>query len=113
MLRGMSARQLADWSAYYSVQPRGDERADRHAALICAMVFNAAELIRAGKTNFRFKPEDFLLVFGQHAKVKEGSKKPAAPKPVNAVGSHLKMAARMWASVMNAEMKRESKRKRR
>lgn len=39
----MSAADLAKWRTWYDLEPRGDERADYHAALIAMAVWAQAE----------------------------------------------------------------------
>lgn len=100
----MSARQYADWKAHYAKEPRGERREDFRAASICATMLNAAELMRSGRTKFRFTADQFLLVFGvKKPQVKE-EKKPVADF------SQMKMAARMWAAAVNADEKKAAER---
>lgn len=53
----VSARELADWGAYWSVEPWGAERDNIHAGIVAAMVFN----VHRGKDAEPRKFEDFLL----------------------------------------------------
>jgi hypothetical protein len=41
-LAGLTARDLEIWRAWYDLEPRGDERADYHAALVAAAVDRSA-----------------------------------------------------------------------
>lgn len=41
MLESMSSRLLAEWMAYYQMEPFGDELIDTHLARIAALLFNA------------------------------------------------------------------------
>lgn len=36
----LTARQLADWEAYYGVEPFGDERADLRAGIVACTIAN-------------------------------------------------------------------------
>jgi hypothetical protein len=55
----ISAREFAEWMAYYHRSPWGGERADYAAALICSTVANVS-----GRTKKQLKPEDFKPNYG-------------------------------------------------
>lgn len=52
-----SAREMRDWSYFYSVEPWGAERDNMHAGIITAMVFNTS---RSRDTDAR-SYTDFML----------------------------------------------------
>lgn len=56
----MPAAQFAEWLAYYSVEPFGEERADLRNAILCRLVANALR----GKGR-RAEVEDFMPKFGR------------------------------------------------
>tara|TARA_R110001606_G_scaffold395627_1_gene568231 strand:- start:14266 stop:14553 length:288 start_codon:yes stop_codon:yes gene_type:complete len=57
----LSARELSEWMAYYSVEPFGTQREDYRAGLIAATVANCAG---AGKKR-TLQPTDFIPIFVQ------------------------------------------------
>lgn len=60
-MRRLSARQLAGWQAYYSLEPFGDERADLRSARICQVL---AEINRDKKRRSKpFTIQDFMPDF--------------------------------------------------
>jgi hypothetical protein len=52
----MSARRLAEWQAYCSLEPFGPPAAHWQVALVAATIANA----NRGKNQKAFKPEDFM-----------------------------------------------------
>lgn len=54
----MSAPELTDWIAYSRIDPFGNERADLHAAMILAMLYN----INRGNLEAK-SPSDFMPNF--------------------------------------------------
>lgn len=54
----MPAAELAEWMAYASLEPFGEERADLRSAIVCATVANAS--VSAADRRRPFLPEDFL-----------------------------------------------------
>lgn len=54
----LDARELAEWRAYYQLEPLGEERADLRMARICAVLANT----HSSKQTFELT--DFLFDFG-------------------------------------------------
>lgn len=40
LLRSLTAREYAEWQAFYTVDPFGDQRADLRAGIVCATMSN-------------------------------------------------------------------------
>jgi len=59
LLKTIDARELAEWQAYYNIEPFGEERDDLRAAMICCTLAN----INRGKNQPAYKLDDFLLRF--------------------------------------------------
>lgn len=57
MLAGMTGRQVAEWRAYYQIEPFGEYRADLRSAIIASTFANCF-------SRKRFKVEDFMPEFG-------------------------------------------------
>lgn len=57
----ISAREFAEWMAYYTLEPWGQERADLRAGIIASTVANANR--DAKKRRQPFKPQDFMPAF--------------------------------------------------
>lgn len=55
----ISAREFAEWMAYYVREPWGGDRDDNAAAIIAATVANSS-----GRAPRVFKPADFLPKYG-------------------------------------------------
>lgn len=61
LLDSMSGRELAEWMAYYQVEPFGDVRGDLQAAMITAMIANVN---RDQKKHPKpYQPEEFMPKF--------------------------------------------------
>lgn len=61
----MNGRQVAEWEAYYQIEPFGEYQAFWRAGLIASMIANALR----GKGQTVLKPEDFIPRFkGQRQK---------------------------------------------
>jgi hypothetical protein len=56
MLRGMTAYGLAEWMAYFELEPWGEERADLRAGIVASTLAN---IHRSDKTR-AFSPLDFM-----------------------------------------------------
>lgn len=56
LLNSLTSRQLAEWMAYYAVDPFGDQRGDLQAGIIAATVSNRWR----GKNEAPAKPVDFM-----------------------------------------------------
>lgn len=60
MLGRLTSEQFAEWMAYYSLEPFGEERADFRAGIIASEIVNMA-----GKASKRtVAPKDFMPKFG-------------------------------------------------
>ena len=59
LLARVSARELSEWQAYYTLEPWGEERDDLRAGIIASVVANVHRS-KGGKT---WKPSDFVLEF--------------------------------------------------
>lgn len=57
LLSRMDSRELAEWMAYYSVEPFGDTAADVRNALLCSLLAN----IWRGKGQRVYRIGDFTL----------------------------------------------------
>jgi hypothetical protein len=56
----LSSREIAEWIAYYQIEPFGEERADLRAAIIACVIANAN---RDSKEHPQpFSPADFMVV---------------------------------------------------
>jgi hypothetical protein len=63
LLHRISSRELAEWQAYFRLEPFGEERADLRAAIIAATVANTARDPKRRRRPFR--PEEFMPRFGR------------------------------------------------
>lgn len=82
MLARVDARELAEWEAYYSLDPWGQDRADLRAGTIAAVVANS----RAAGGGF--KPSDFMPKY--------------MPSPEQ-TENDMKAACQAWAAAANRE----------
>jgi len=57
----LTARQVAEWAAYYRIEPWGEERGDYRAAIISSTVYN----MQRGKKSKPLTPKDFMPKFGR------------------------------------------------
>jgi hypothetical protein len=57
--RTLNAYQMAEWEAYFSLEPMGDQRADLHAAQVCHWLYE----VNRTKRGRRMKLSDFVLDF--------------------------------------------------
>lgn len=53
LLARISARELAEWMAYFMVEPFGEERADVRAAIVAATVANTARDPKRRRRSFQ------------------------------------------------------------
>jgi len=86
--RVISPDEFLGWCAWFSLEPRGDERLDWNAALIAG---HAAHIMASGGTRWRLS--DFKLEFGQ------GPQKTA---------EELEMMATAWAVAHNRALRRDT-----
>lgn len=63
----MSAREFAEWIAYYQLDPFGEERADLRVATLTALTANIYK--KKGKPDF--KPQDFMPFLPKEEKTPE------------------------------------------
>lgn len=61
LLARISSRELAEWAAYFKLEPFGEERADVRAALVAATVANTAR--NPKKRRRPFTAQDFMPRF--------------------------------------------------
>ncbi len=59
----MSSREFAEWMAYYSIEPFGEEPANLRHGILTSVLANAHR--DAKKQPQPFKPEDFMPKFDQ------------------------------------------------
>jgi len=57
----ISAREFAEWMAYYTLEPWGQERGDLRAGIVAATIANANR--DAKKRKKPFKPQEFMPQF--------------------------------------------------
>jgi hypothetical protein len=65
-LAHISALELAEWEAYYHMEPFGEERADLRAGIVASTVANVQRDRK--KKPQPFKPEDFMPKFNKPRK---------------------------------------------
>jgi len=58
LLEKLTAAELAEWMAYYEIEPWGEERADIRQAITSALIANQYR----GKNQRPYKVQDFLAV---------------------------------------------------
>lgn len=63
LLARISSRELAEWMAYYRIEPWGEERDDLRAGIVASTVANTARDPR--KRPRPFRPRDFMPDFGR------------------------------------------------
>jgi hypothetical protein len=59
LLSRSSSRELAEWNAYYGLEPFGEERADLRAGIVAATLAN----VFREKSAKAYKPVDFMPQF--------------------------------------------------
>jgi hypothetical protein len=67
LLSQISSRQFADWLAYYSLEPFGEERADLRAGIVASVVNNRWR----GKGEKALSPIDFMPYTEEHTQTAE------------------------------------------
>jgi hypothetical protein len=70
MLAAVPSRLVAEWQAYFRLEPFGETRGDLRNAMLCALTVN----MQRGKDQDPVTPEDFMPDFGGERK------KPRQPK---------------------------------
>ena len=86
----ISPTEFGEWRAWFTMEPRGDARADYHAALIAG---NAAHAFGGG----RWQPKDYVLKFDRDAR--------QTPQD-------MEMIAKGWATTHNARLKQQAAKER-
>jgi len=61
LLSRMDSRELAEWVAYYSIEPFGNFRSDLNCGIVASTIANC----NRSKTSKVFKPMDFMPI-GKH-----------------------------------------------
>lgn len=61
----MGAAELDAWLAYYGEEPWGASRDNAHAAMICAIIVNAANALSGNRSAKRVSSKDFMIVGAQ------------------------------------------------
>ena len=61
LLAQLSSRQLAEWMAYFRLEPFGERRADLRAGIIASTVANA----HRARESRPYRPQDFMPDFEQ------------------------------------------------
>lgn len=61
LLQRLNARQLAEWEAYYQLEPHGEQRQDWQMARICQILANVNR--DSKKTPTPYSEKDFLFDF--------------------------------------------------
>ena len=84
----MTAEQLAEWEAYFELEPWGEDRADLRGGILAAVTANA---FRSGKGR-PFKPADFMPRF-------DGERVPAQQSQAQIAASF-----QAWAAAFGAKM---------
>lgn len=56
----LTARQLAEWEAYNTLDPIGEDREDLRMGILASTIANMIGGAVAGKKAKTFKPEDFI-----------------------------------------------------
>ncbi len=59
LLERISARELMEWTAYYQIEPFGEERADLRMGVLASTFAN----VNRGKHQKPFSPDDFMPKF--------------------------------------------------
>lgn len=72
--REVSSAEFAEWIAYYTVEPFGEQRADLRSAIIATVIAN----VNRGKGQRPFKTDDFMPDFGKPDKRKQSDEQIAA-----------------------------------
>jgi len=68
LLNRIDSKELAEWSAFFSIEPFGYFRTDLQAGIIASTIANC----NRSKNSKSFKPTDFMP-FGEHGNKKEMS----------------------------------------
>lgn len=71
LLARMSGREIAEWMAYYRIEPWGEERGDLRSGVLASIVCNALR----GKGDRVRKPQEFVLKFGGDVPDREDPKR--------------------------------------
>lgn len=61
LLNELSSQQLAEWLAFFQLEPWGEERADLRAGIVASTIANVN---RPAKRKKAFEPKEFMPQFG-------------------------------------------------
>lgn len=67
LLGRITSSELAEWMAYYSINPFGETRGDLRNAMLCCLMANAWN----GDKHKTFSMEDFMLIKEESSRPKE------------------------------------------
>jgi hypothetical protein len=67
LLGRITSTEIAEWMAYYSIDPFGEIRGDMRSAMQCCLMANAWN----GDKNKTFSMDDFMLIKESESKPKE------------------------------------------
>ena len=70
LLQTVDAKELAEWRAFYNIEPFGEEREDLRAAMVCTVLAN----INRGKGRPPYRLDDFMLKFDKPEQTTEQMK---------------------------------------
>ena len=88
----LDSRQIAEWMAYFSIEPFGEHAAYWRTGQIVAMIAN----VNRGKRTRAYKPEDFM---------------PPEPKVDRGVQSPEEMGAVLQRAIRYAERRKKTKKR--
>lgn len=98
MLRGMSARQFAEWRAYDDLEPFDEERADIRAGSIVQAIYN----VKRRKGQAPIKLMDCVVTFGSG-----GTKE--SPKSAEQARAQVERAMDLLMLIFNSEPEKAPK----
>lgn len=70
LLAELSSQQLAEWIAYFQLEPWGEERADLRAGIVASTIANVN---RSAKQRKAFEPKEFMPRFDAEPEAPETS----------------------------------------
>lgn len=87
----IDAAEFAEWMAYYTMEPWGEDRSDLRAGIIASTIANT----QRGKRTKAFKPSDFMPNFDRPRKCKQSPEEMRALFRLitNASGGEVKKAS--------------------
>lgn len=84
LLARVSSRELAEWAAYYALEPFGDARADLRAGIVASTVANTARDPK--KRRQPFQPDEFMPQFRQQKQAQTVEEQQAIARQFAAAG---------------------------